>query len=193
MQNASITRKPSWKVTIRFLRPFRINFPSVSSTMSLKSGKIVGMSKHIPRRQGKLPSLLWNIPLKNSSNVKFWPTFGQPKYYIWKDNEFSFPFNVFSWGFESVERFFRADAILPQLCFKFASTFPEFLLQSETERTKWRPRSERHRCIYESRNRNRPSGGINRSDQAAYKHDLAYKSQNLEDRHKADEIMIEEL
>jgi len=34
---------------------------------------------------------------------------------------------------------------------------------------------------------------INRIDQAAYKHDLAYKSENLEDRHNADKIMIQEL
>lgn len=34
---------------------------------------------------------------------------------------------------------------------------------------------------------------INRIDQAAYKHDLAYRSENLEDRHDADRIMIEEL
>ena len=34
---------------------------------------------------------------------------------------------------------------------------------------------------------------INRVDAAAYKHDLAYRSTNLEDRHKADRIMIEEL
>ena len=33
----------------------------------------------------------------------------------------------------------------------------------------------------------------NRIDAAAYKHDLAYRSEKLEDRHKADKIMIEEL
>ena len=33
----------------------------------------------------------------------------------------------------------------------------------------------------------------NRIDAAAYKHDLAYRSEKIEDRHKADEIMIEEL
>ena len=34
---------------------------------------------------------------------------------------------------------------------------------------------------------------INRIDAAAYKHDLAYRSENIDDRHKADKIMIEEL